>query len=131
METMKTLHENTIENTCICVDEQENPTECYGDCWDWQVEDFTCMISELWEKNPTYYWRIGGVKLWDREVGGVIECKTPLALLEAMSVNSAWLMRYTVHEECIEYSLSHHDAPMGSASYVRIATEEEIENNRY
>jgi len=89
------------------------------------------MTEGFFNGNATYYFRIGGIKLWDREVGGIVECKTPLHLIQAMSVNSGWSMRYTVHPECIEYSLSHHDAPMGSASFVRYATDEEIENNRY
>lgn len=128
---MKTIHDNEITNECICADEQgEYVPECFG-CWDDEIEYFSEVIKDFFNGNATYYFRIGGIKLWDREVGGIAECKTPLELIQAMTVNSGWSMRYTVHPECIEYSLSHHDAPMGSASFVRHATDEEIENNRY
>jgi hypothetical protein len=128
---MKVIHENEIQNTCICTDENGDYIgECY-DCWEDQLSDFHYAVKEFFDSNATYYFRIGGVKLWNREVGGIAECKTPIDLLNAMTVNSAWTMRYTVHENAIEYSLSHHDAPMGSASFVRHATEEEIEDSRW
>lgn len=128
---MKTIHENEIQNTCICTDEEGNYTpDCY-DCWEDQLSDFHYAVKEFFDNNATYYFHIGGLKLWNREVEGIAECKTPLDLLNAMTVNSEWTMRYSVHADCIEYSLSHHDAPMGSASFVRHATEEQIENNRY
>jgi hypothetical protein len=127
---MTTIHDYEMTNTCICTDEDENPTDhCWGDCWDWQVEQFAEDTKHLFEKNEEGYWNIGGIRLWNREVGGIAECRTPIDLIRAMTVNAEWTMRYTVHPECIEYSLSHHDAPMGSASFVRIATEEEIEES--
>jgi hypothetical protein len=44
-----------------------------------------------------------------------------------MTVRSEWIMRYEVFSDRIEYSLSHHDAPMGSATTIRPVTEEERE----
>jgi hypothetical protein len=138
---MKTIHNNEITNSCNCLTYEEDGEEksidteygsdCYGDCWDFAFEDFCQLTHEFFENNATYYFHIGGLKLWDREVSGIAECKTPLDLLNAMTVKSDWSMKYTVHADCIEYSLSHHDAPMGSASFVRHATDEQIENNRY
>ena len=88
-------------------------------------------LHDFMESNSTYYFQIGGIKLWDREVGGIAHCINAVELLNAMTVKSDWSMKYTVHADCIEYSLSHHDAPMGSTSFVRHATDEQIENNRY
>lgn len=105
--------------------------DCWGYCWELAMDDFTNAIHDLWEKNPTHYWKVGGIRLWNREVGGIVECKTPTDLIHAMTVDSMWTMDYTVHDECIEYSLAHHDAPMGSASFVRIPTDDEIEDSRW
>jgi hypothetical protein len=128
---MKVIHENEIQNTCICTDENgEYTNDCY-DCWEDQLSDFHYAVKEFFDSNPTFYFQIGGLKLWNREVSGIAKCETPLQLLNAMTVNSEWIMRYTVHENAIEYSLSHHDAPMGSASWVRHATEEQIEDSRW
>lgn len=128
---MKVTHENYIQNTCICTDEEGNYTPDCFDCWDDQVDNFRYAVREFFDNNATYYFRIGGIRLWDREIGGIAKCETPMELLRAMTVNSEWSMEYTVHENAIEYSLSHHDAPMGSSSFVRHATEEEIENSRW
>lgn len=124
---MTTIHDNEIQNTCICEDEHGEPTQdCWGDCWDWQLDYFTELTQSLFAKNPHGYWKISDIRLWNREVGGIAKCEKPIDLIRAMSVDSMWIMRYTVHSEGIDYSLSHHDA-MGSASTVRIPTEEEIE----
>jgi hypothetical protein len=118
-----------MTNTCICTDENGEYSDVCWDCWDDQVQNFYFETKHLFEKNPTYFWRVGGIPLWNREVGGIVECRTAIDLIHAMTVNSEWTMRYTVHPDCIEYSLSHHDAPMGSASFVRIAEEEEYEDS--
>jgi hypothetical protein len=44
-----------------------------------------------------------------------------------MTVQGDWTICGTVLEDRIEYSLSHHDAPMGSSSVVEIVTEEQRE----
>jgi hypothetical protein len=48
-----------------------------------------------------------------------------------MSVNGSWNIRYKVFSDRIEYSLAHHDAPMGSNSVLRPMTEEEYEVVRW
>ena len=57
-----------------------------------------------------------GIQLWNRTSGGIVVAHTPLDLIRAMSVDSSWIMRWRVYADRVEYSLSHHDAPMGSAS---------------
>lgn len=122
-----------MTNQCSCtVYDDETGTftaaeDCFGHCWEDAVDDFHNLIYDLWEKNPTYYWRIGGIRLWNREVGGIAKCETPEDLIRAMTVNSSWTMRYNVTEDSIVYSLSHHDAPTGSSSFVTIPSEEEID----
>jgi hypothetical protein len=128
---MKTIHEYTITTQCTCSWEEGETGYCSGECFDWQLCDFMERLHDFMESNSTYYFQIGGIKLWDREVGGIAHCINAVELLNAMTVKSDWSMKYTVHADCIEYSLSHHDAPMGSTSFVRHATDEQIENNRY
>lgn len=105
----------------------EPATECYGHCWEWSVNDFTSDIEHILDGNETNWWRVENLKLWDRQVSGMFYAKTVEELLRGMTVNGEWYMRYTVFSDHIEYSLSHHDAPMGSSSVLRAVTEEQRE----
>lgn len=123
----------TITNGCSCVTynedigEWEDAPECWGDCWDSAVEDFANVTETLRNNNMTDYWKVENLRLWNGEVSGHFQAKTVEDLLRGMTVNSAWTMRYEVFADRIEYSLSHHDAPMGSASVLRAVSEEEYE----
>ncbi len=123
----------TITNGCSCVtyneetgDWQDAP-ECWGDCWDCAVEDFENVTESLRNNNLTDYWKVENLRLWNGEVSGHFEAKNVKDLLRGMTVNSEWIMRYEVFADRIEYSLSHHDSPMGSASVLRPVSEEEYE----
>jgi hypothetical protein len=123
----------TITNTCSCVsyneetgDWQDAP-ECWGDCWDCAVEDFANVTESLRNNNLTDYWKVENLRLWNGEVSGHFQAKTVTDLLRGMTVRSEWTMRYEVFTDRIEYSLSHHDAPMGSRSVLRPVDEEEYE----
>lgn len=128
---MKTMNFE-YTNTCTCqvydpeTDESIDSTDCYGDCWEQVVYDFTEITKHLFDKNETNFWRIGDIQLWNRSVSGFAKAKTPQELLNAMSVNSEWIMMGQVFDDRIEYSLSHHDA-MGSNSSVTIISEEQRE----
>ncbi len=123
----------TITNGCSCVtyneetgDWQDAP-ECWGDCWDCAVEDFENVTESLRNNNLTDYWKVENLRLWNGEVSGHFEAKNVKDLLRGMTVNSEWIMRYEVFADRIEYSLSHHDSPTGSASVLRPVSEEEYE----
>jgi hypothetical protein len=122
-------------NTCTCevYDEEKDkfsPSEhCYGDCWEETLDDFAMITASLSEKNTTKFWRISNIRLWDGDISGIAEAKIAPELLKAMTVNSEWIIRGEVFDDRIEYSLSHHDAPMGSNSMVTIVSEEEAEKN--
>jgi len=123
----------TITNTCSCVsyneetgDWQDAP-ECWGDCWECSVEDFANLTESLRDNNLTDYWKVENLRLWNGEVSGHFQAKTVTDLLRGMTVNSEWTMRYEVFTDRIEYSLSHHDSPMGSTSVLRPVDEEEYE----
>jgi hypothetical protein len=107
-------------------DWQDAP-ECWGDCWEYSVEDFANVTEALRNNNLTDYWKVENLRLWNGEVSGHFQAKTVTDLLRGMTVNSEWTMRYEVFADRIEYSLSHHDAPMGSKSVLRPVDEEEYE----
>lgn len=130
--------ENTLKfeytNTCTCnsyneeTDEYEPTNDCYGDCWEFVVEDFTNITDKLFDNNETYWWKINGFRLWDGDHSGFIKAKTPLELLRGMTVNSEWIIRGEVFDDHINYSLSHHDAPTGSNTRLTIISEQERED---
>ena len=123
-----------LTNGCTCLywndetDEWYEPEDCYGDCWEMSVEDFTQITKHLFEKNDSGFWKIKDIALWNRDVSGIAKADTVTQLIEAMTVRSEWIMRGEVFDDHIEYSLSHHDA-MGSNSSVWIVSEEEAEAN--
>lgn len=122
-----------ISNVCTCTihieetDEDFPSEDCFGDCWAMAVDHFTEITSQLFDKNETGFWKISNLRLWDGNHDGFVYANEPLDLIRGMSVKSEWIMRGFVEEDRITYSLSHHDAPMGSNSTVTIVTEEERE----
>jgi hypothetical protein len=124
-----------ITNNCTCtiydIDSEEYTDEpageCFGDCWEYALEDFAEVTQELRDSNETNWWRVENLQLWDRRVSGMFYAKNVSELLEGMTVRSDWTLRYTVFSDRVEYSLSHHDAPMGSNSTLRAVTEEQRE----
>lgn len=125
-----------ITNSCTCLTYEEDgetksvDTEygstCYGDCWEYAVEDFAMVTEELRNSNETNWWKVKNLRLWNGEVSGYFHAKTVADLIEGMTVRSDWRMTYEVFADRIEYSLSHHDA-MGSASTLTVVSEEERE----
>jgi hypothetical protein len=125
---METLLE--VSNECVC-DNEADYTSCYGGCWEQSLEDFSIATEELRESNETDYWKVENVRLWSGSVSGHFQAKTVEDILRGMSVNGSWNIRYKVFSDRIEYSLAHHDAPMGSNSVLRPMTEEEYEVVRW
>lgn len=129
METLKFEY----TNSCTCksyneeLDTYFDSDDCYGDCWYDTVEDFTNITSHLVEKNTTNWWRVSKLRLWDGEVSGFFEANKIEDIIRGMTVDSGWIMRGEVFDDRIEYSLSHHDAPMGSSSTLSIVSEEDAE----
>ena len=123
--------EITTDCTCMAQDEngewtEEPSEECYGYCWEMQLEDFTMVTEELWDSNVTKWWKVEDLTLWNGNVSGYFYADTINALLDGMTVNSAWTMRGTAYADRVEYSLSHHDA-MGSNTTLTAITEDEMD----
>jgi hypothetical protein len=125
-----------ITNSCTCLlFEEDGETKsidtdygstCYGDCWQFAVEDFAMITEELRNSNETDWWKVSNLRLWSGEVSGYFHAKTVADLIEGMTVRSDWTMRYEIHADRIEYSLSHHDAN-GSATTLTAVSEEQRE----
>ena len=121
-----------ITNVCTCTtfdeetDESVPSEDCFG-CWEEAIFAFTDITSQLFDKNETGFWKISNLRLWDGNHSGFVHARKPIDLIRGMSVKSEWIMRGFIEEDRITYSLSHHDAPMGSNSTVTIVTEEERE----
>jgi len=125
-----------ITNTCTCLMYEENGEEksidetygstCFGDCWEFAVEDFEMVTENLRNANETGWWKVTDLRLWNGEVSGYFHAETVAGLLEGMTIRGEWTMRYKVFADRVEYSLSHHDA-MGSASVLTPISDEQRE----
>jgi hypothetical protein len=137
METNTPIATGELTNSCTCLTYEEDgetmsiDTEygsaCYGDCWDFAVEDFAMITEELRDSNETNWWKVEDLQLWNGNVSGYFHAKNVADLIEGMTVRSDWRMTYKVFSDRIEYSLSHHDA-MGSATVLRTVSDDERED---
>lgn len=125
------IYEFNFGNTCTCENyDIENDTVvplgyCDGSCWEFILEDFTHITEHLFDKNETSWWKVNNFRLWDGNHSGYIYAQTVEKLIRGMTVNSEWNMSGQIYYDHIKYSLSHHDAPMGSNTTVEIISEEE------
>ena len=119
----------TSNCTCQDYDIENNVTSqseyCYSDCWNDVIQDFTNITQHLFDKNETMWWKVSNLNLWNGKHSGYVYAKTVEELIRGMSVRSEWTMHGQIYGEYILYSLSHHDAPMGSYTTVEIISEEE------
>lgn len=130
---MKTGIKFEYTNTCTCTyydektDESIPSLECWGDCWEYVLDDFKEITLFLFDINETNWWKVSNIRLWDGESSGYFFADNVKELIHGMTVNSEWIMSGEVFNDHIDYSLSHHDAPMGSRTTLTIVTEEERE----
>ena len=123
-----------ITNSCTCVQYDEHgettgepSSYCYGDCWEDSISDFTEVTNDFRNNNETSWWRVENIRLWNGEASGYFHANTVEDIIHGMAVRGEWIIRYSVFADRIEYSLSHHDAPMGSTSVLRGVSEDEAE----
>lgn len=125
------IYEFNFTNICTCNSydiETDTVTPldyCHGICWDDVLEDFTNITEHLFDKNETMWWKVNNLRLWDGKHSGYIYANTVEQLIRGMSVRSEWNMSGQIYDDHIKYSLSHHDAPMGSNTTMEIISEEE------
>lgn len=135
MKTEMPIATGEITNSCTCTvyDEEkgeytDTPTDdCWGDCWETMFEDMFEVTKSLMDSNETGWWKCENLRIWSGEISGYFYARVLRELIDGMTVDSLWTMRYEVFSDRIEYSLSHHDAPMGSSTVLRPVSEEERE----
>ena len=131
METEQ-VYEFGFSNLCSCMESDDFvmiealQIECDGICWEMALEDFTDIVSGLFEVNETMWWKVSNLGLWDGNHSGYGKAKDAEELLRLMTVNSDWNIKGKVFNDRIEYSLSHHDS-MGSNTVVTMITDEQRE----
>ena len=104
--------------TCIVVDDEGNESDtphCYGDSWDDALAIFAEDTAEL--RGISRWWRIDGLPLWNRKVGGTIVVEDVNDLIAGLTVNSDWSLRYKVTPTHLWCYLSHHDASGSFTAY--------------
>ena len=107
-----------LSNVCDCEE-----GICDGYCWESKQEMFAEDIKELMDNNPSGMWDVSGIPLWNRTTGGTFHAKNISEIIRGMTVNTEWHIKYTVFDDLVVYSLSHHDAPTGSVSVLKPMTE--------
>lgn len=132
-ETPTATAEYTNQCTCLKYDEMgnvmegETPRYCYDTCWEYVLDDFAMVTEELRNSNETNWWKVDNLRLWNGEVSGYFQAKTVEDILQGMTVRGEWTLHCKMFGDRIEYSLSHHDSPTGSASTLRCVSDEERE----
>ena len=116
---MTTTTTATLTNTCTCVTynddsgDWEVAPECWGDCWDCQVEDFTNITEHLFSDNEQGF-TITGFPVWNGTRDGYFLARNAEELLRNITPDrTAWTLRLTVYPTHLTGVLSHHDAPTG------------------
>lgn len=106
-------------NECSCeisnetYDEFAPSNDCYGNCWELQVEDFAHITEHLFTDNNQEF-RITGFPVWDGTIDGTFHARTAEKLLESITPNGTeWRLELTVHATHLTGRLYHHDAPTG------------------
>lgn len=118
-------------NTCSCevwneeTDECVPANDCYGDCWDFTVEDFSNITEHFFSENNQGF-RITGFPVWNGTIDGYFSARNASELLNAITPDrTEWRLEVTVHADHLTGRLYHHDAPMGGNIVVTPFSEEE------
>jgi hypothetical protein len=121
---METAMKFEYTNECTCevydpeTDTSTPTSDCYGDCWEFTVEDFTNITEHLFVDNAQGF-SITGFPVWNGTVDGRFTARTAKDLLHSMTPDgTSWRLDGTVYADRIEAVLYHHDAPMGGKMVV-------------
>lgn len=130
----KDIHEwdGELGNTCTCLIEKEDgtneiPDDCFGDCWDDQLEIFGEFLKEFFDGNEMKEWQVDGLPLWNRTVSGKFFAKKIADFVEGITVRGQWHLFYKLESDALRVCLSHHDVPTGGTFTVRYAEQMEEE----
>ncbi len=142
------MFEVEISNNCSCVkyddegdevlDEQGNPVPaewCSDFCWTDPMDSIDFMLAEwmtaneLDPKDEDISLYIGGDGIgWQSRSGYTIAKSNAKDVVERLSINGDYTLRFTQDGKDLSVRRSSHDEPMGTGPLVfRLATDEEIE----
>ena len=110
--TQNLVAEYTNACTCVTYDDDSGQwneaPECWGDCWECQLDDFLYVSQELLESSTTF--KIDGFPTWYGATGGIFDASNAQQLLLAITPrNTEWELSLTVENNCLTGVLSHHD----------------------
>lgn len=111
--TAEYTNECSCEHSNETYDEFAPSNDCYGNCWELQVEDFANITEHLFTDNEQGF-TITGFPVWNGTVDGYFLAHNAEELLRNITPDrTAWTLRLTVHITHLTGVLSHHDAPTG------------------
>jgi len=138
-----------LTNVCVCEDVDDNgnvvvdgngyalpPMACFG-CYDDEIGNLKYEIIKPYllangiEEDTLL--RIDGEKMgWQSQSGYAYAKANTESIVEKLSVNTEWILRFALEDGKLTVKRSSHDEPMGSPTFTfRVATDEEVEDNRW
>ena len=110
--TQNLVAEYTNACTCVTYDEVagewETSPECWGDCWQDQIEDFAYIVQDIIDHSNTF--KIDGFPTWYGTTTGIFDAKNAEELLLAITPrNTEWRLQVTGNLYHLTGILSHHD----------------------
>lgn len=136
-----------LTNVCVCEDVDDNgnaivdgngyalpPLSCYG-CYEDEIINLNDIIIKPYllangiEEDTLL--RIDGSNMdWTRRSGYAYANANTESIVEKLSLNTEWILRFALEDGKLSVVRSSHDE-LGAGFVFRVATEEEVEDNRW
>jgi hypothetical protein len=101
----------SLTNSCTCIDENDAPFDCGGDCF---RDDAALIVGETarWvTRNPSDHgYLIEGTGMGWTKASGELDWDGREPLHEAIGIRGDWHQRYAFRTHEIQIKQSHHDA---------------------
>lgn len=125
-----TTNKGVLTNYCECVDDDDNPMDCDGFCWETGLDDllYGGIIPSFGDNPFPDTYRVEGLPLWNRKVSGEFTAKNLNDFVWGISVRGLWRLNWESGFGEMTVTLYHHDAPTGGTMTVTLAEEEEEED---
>ncbi|MBW2647766.1 MAG: hypothetical protein JRE23_16655 [Deltaproteobacteria bacterium] len=110
-----------MSNSCSCEDEEGNPTDCYGDCWECDLDYLNTMVG------AEGCWKVAAEQIgWTNySAEGVFEVDNPEDWIrKVVGFDCAWTFRILsmarIEDEVVSLiaKVYHHDSPTGEPRFV-------------
>lgn len=101
-------------NACTCVTydevagEWEEALDCWGDCWEQQLDHFAYIVQDILDHSTTF--KIKGFPTWYGTTAGIFDAENAEELLRAITpCNTEWRLQVIGNLYHLTGILSHHD----------------------